>query len=362
MKPMPKPGLMEIDMYKPGASAPEGTENPAKLSSNENPLGCSPKARAAFAASASFLHLYPDGSAGALKQALADFHHLPVEGLICGAGSDELIQLLVRAYAGPGDDIVISAYGFLAYRLAALQAGAHPIMVGEKDYTADIDALLAAVTDTTRLLFLANPNNPTGTLLPFSEIRRLRQGLRDDIILVLDAAYAEYVEQEAYDPGQQLVKETSNTVMLRTFSKVYGLAALRLGWAFCPPDIASVLERVRTPFNTNAPAQAAGLAALDDQDFVRLSVEHNTTQRVWLQAELKKLSLDMPLSFGNFLLVHFPDTPGKQAEQAHKFLAQKGLMVRPVGAYGLSHALRISIGREEENQRLVHCLDTFLSS
>jgi len=275
-------------------------------------------------------------------------------------GSDELIALLCKAYSGPGSEVLYSEHGFLMYPISARAAGAVPVTAPETNKTANVDALLAAVTERTRIVFLANPNNPTGTYLPASEVKRLRDGLRADILLVLDAAYAEYVTAEDYSAGIELVDAGENTVMTRTFSKIYGLGAVRLGWCYAPDNVVDVLNRVRGPFNVSAPAMQAGIAAMQDVAFETMSRDHNTEWRAWTAAELSKLGLDVTPSIGNFLLVCFGSDPVRGAEAADAFLKSKGIVVRRMAGYGLPDCLRISIGLADEMRALVDALAQFL--
>ncbi len=358
--PRPRPGILEIEPYVGGKAEVEGGRPAVKLSANENPLGPSPRARAAYAEAAAALHRYPDGGAEALRRALGRRFNLDPARVVCGAGSDELITLLVRAYAGPGDEVLMSAHGFLMYRLAALAAGCHVVTAPERDLRADVDALLARVSSRTRILFLANPNNPTGSYLTGEELARLRRELPEDVLLVIDAAYAEYVEAPDYASGFELARDHDNVVMTRTFSKLFGLAALRLGWMYAHPGIVEVMHRIRGPFNVSTPAQAAGIAALEDLDHQARSRRHNTHWRAWLARELTALGLTVHPSVANFLLVSFPQEPGRDAAAAEAFLEGEGLIPRRMDAYGLPQALRFSIGLEEDNRRLVAALARFL--
>ena len=330
-----------------------------KLSSNENPLGCSPKARAAFARSASMLHVYPDVHTTELCQALAETYHLQKDKILCSAGSDELISLVSAAFSGPGSDVIVSQYGFLSHRLSAQKTGAHIVTVPEKAYRVDLQAMLKAVTKRTRLIYLANPNNPTGSFLSMDEIKMFHKQLDPEILLVLDSAYAEYMN--AYDGGAELVEKAKNVIMLRTFSKVYGLAALRIGWGYMPQEILDVLNRIRLPFNVNLPAQSAAISALEDQVFVARSVEYNREGRDWLMKRLLHSGYELVPGYGNFLLVHFPQENGKTALDAYQYLAENGFITRPVQVYGLLHSLRISIGQKEHNATLADLLDRFLN-
>lgn len=352
----PRPGLMDIKPYTPGAAAPDGA---VKLSSNENALGCSPKAAEAFKSSAEHLHVYPDGGASALRDAIAKAEGIEAERIVCGAGSDELLQLIGRAYLDPGDTVVQTQYGFLVYRLVAMQSGAHIVSAPESNYTADIDSLLKTAKEGAKIVFIANPNNPTGTWVPDSEIRRLREGLPEDTLLVVDGAYAEFVKEPGYGNPLKLVDDYENTVVTRTFSKIHGLAGLRLGWMYGPKDIVDVIHRVRGPFNVNLPAIEAGLAAIQDAAFVEDSVNHNERWVGQMTQSIRALGYEVTPSVCNFVLVHFPETLGKDAMAANAFLAERGLIVRPVQPYGLPNALRISIGKDDDNRRVIEALEAF---
>ncbi|MFT6558079.1 histidinol-phosphate transaminase [Sneathiella sp.] len=357
--PTPKSGILDITPYVGGKSAGTGTGKVVKLSSNETPFGASPKAKDVLKDLADSLHLYPDGGSSALLAAIGEIHGLDPQSLICGNGSDELLSLLTNAYAGPGDEVLFCEHGFLVYELAALANGATPVKAPEKNLTTDVDALLAAVTDKTKIVFLANPNNPTGTYIPFSEVERLQAGLRSDILLVLDAAYAEYVTKSDYEAGISLVERSENVVMTRTFSKIYGLSALRVGWAFGPQAVIDVLHRIRGPFNVNAIAQAAAVEAVRDQEFVQKAREHNDKWLPILTQSLRGLGLDVTDSVGNFVLMNFKDT-GKSAADAEAFLSARGLVLRSVASYGLPDSLRMSIGLDEDNRAVIEALREFL--
>lgn len=361
--PKPKEGIMSIEPYVAGKSrAAKAVSKLIKLSSNENNLGASPKAIVAVAEHAKNIHRYPDSSAAELRKAIADVYDLNVENIICGAGSDELIGLLVHGYAGQGDEVLYSQYGFLMYKIYTQAAGATPVVAKEKNLTADVDALLAKVTSRTRLVFLANPNNPTGSYLPASELKRLRDGLPENVILVIDAAYAEYAGKHDYSDGRELVNDnTSNTVMLRTFSKIYGLSSLRLGWGYFPKEIADVINRIRGPFNVSAVAQVAGIAAVRDTDYTAYVKAHNQAWLEWLMAEISALGFTVHPSIANFILVEFTDKK-KTAKAANDFLMERGIIPREVAGYGLSDCLRITIGTEEENKALIVSLKEFKSA
>ncbi len=355
--------VLDLAPYVGGESALPGITSPIRLAANENALGPSPDAVAALHAASGTAHRYPDGACSALRAALADVHGLDAARIVCGAGSDELITLLCRAYAGPGDEILYNRHGFLMYPIAARGVGAGVVTAPERNLTADVDALLAAVTPRTRIVFLANPNNPTGTVLPAAEIRRLRDGLADSILLVLDAAYAEFVDRDDYEPGFDLVDARQDTVVIRTFSKVYGLGAIRLGWAYGPLPVIDVLNRLRNPFNVGAPAQAAGIAALGDQDFIATSVAHVARWRSSFSERLRGWGLDVPDSAGNFVLARFPGPAGsnRDARAADVHLRSRGILVRRMEGYGLPDALRITIGTDADMAALEHALTAFFA-
>jgi len=360
-RPAPRASVMQIEAYVPGKSAASGVAKVHKLSSNETPLGPSPRAIEAIKGSLESLALYPDGSATKLREAIAAKYGLDPDRIICGAGSDELLSLITHAYVGPGDEAIYTAHGFLVYRIAILAAGGTPVVAEEKDYRADVDAILAKVTPRTKMVFLANPNNPTGTYLPFDEVKRLHAGLPPHVLLVLDAAYAEYVRRNDYASGLELVATAENVVMTRTFSKIYGLANLRLGWMVGPAPVIDALNRIRGPFNVNGLAIAAGVAAVQDEAHLAQAVAHNERWLAWLSREIEALGLKVTPSVGNFLLVHFPAEAGRTARDADAFLSSRGLILRRVDAYGLPHALRLTVGDEEANQSVVSALREFLA-
>jgi histidinol-phosphate aminotransferase len=354
---MPRPSILSVEPYVGGESKVPGVNRIVKLSSNEGPFGPPPAAVAAIAEAAKEANRYPDGSATALREAIGKHHGLDPERLVVGNGSDELLALLILAYGGEGTELVMSAHGFLMYEITGRWAGCNIIKVPEKNLQADIDGIIAACGPRTRLVILANPNNPTGALLPQSEVNRLRAGLREDILLILDSAYAEYVEDKDYDPGQALVDAGTNTVMTRTFSKVWGLGGMRLGWLYAPPAIVDVLNRVRSPFNVSLTAQAAGIAALSEPNWVQKSVAHNTEWVRKMTEGLTKLGLKVHPSHTNFLLVDFGSAEASKAADAH--LRSRGLIVRGVVAYGLPTCLRITIGTAEECQMVLDALAEF---
>ena len=359
--PQPRPGVLDIEAYVPGKSSAPGVAKVFKLSSNETPLGPSPRAVAAYQAVGAHLEDYPDGSASELREAIARVFGLDPDRIVCGAGSDDLLNLLARAYLADADEAIHTTHGFLVYPIATLGTGAKPVVAPETNYTASVDAILAAVTKKTKIVFLANPNNPTGTYISFDEVKRLQRSLPPHVLLVLDAAYAEYVRRNDYESGIELVATSDNVVMTRTFSKIHGLAALRLGWMFGPAPVIAAINRVRGPFNVNAPAIAAGIAAIEDHDHQGRAREHNTRWLGWLAQELEALGLKVTPSVANFLLIHFPQTKGRSAKEANDFLTARGLILRQVGAYKLPNALRMSVGTEEANRLVVAALKEFLA-
>jgi histidinol-phosphate aminotransferase len=356
-RPQPNAGILNIEAYVPGKSSAKGTKL-HKLSSNESPIGASPKAVEAFKAASDKLALYPDGSATALREAIAARFGLKSSHIVCGSGSDEVLQLLAHAYLSEGDEAIYSQYGFMVYPIVIASNGAKAIVAPEKNHVADVDAILKLVTPKTKMVFLANPNNPTGTYLPFAEVKRLHAGLPQHVLLVLDAAYAEFVRNNDYESGIALVSASENVVMTRTFSKIHGLAALRLGWCYAPAHIADVLNRIRGPFNVSSGAIAAGVAAINDHAFVDQAIEHNTKWLSWLTTEIEKLGLKVTPSVGNFVLVHFDGK--KTAPEADAFLQDHGIIVRRMDGYKMPTALRISIGTEEATRDLVAALKAFL--
>jgi histidinol-phosphate aminotransferase len=359
-RPQPRPGVLDIEPYVPGKSTAPGIERVIKLSSNETPLGPSPKAKAAYLAVAKYLEDYPDGAATMLREAIGRVFGLDPDRIVCGAGSDDLLNLIADAYLRDGDEAIHTTHGFLVYPIATLGSGAKPVVAAEKDHTADVDAILAAVSERTKVVFLANPNNPTGTYVPFDEVKRLHKGLPPHVLLVLDAAYAEYVRKNDYEAGIELVATSENVVMCRTFSKIYGLAALRLGWMYAPAHVVDAINRIRGPFNVNAPAMMAGIAAIEDTAHVEAARAHNDRWLAWLIEEIRKLGLEVTPSVTNFVLIHFPATKGRTAAEADAFLTKRGLILRRVTAYALPSALRMTVGSEEANRLVVAALAEFM--
>jgi histidinol-phosphate aminotransferase len=362
-RPQPKPGILDIAAYVPGKSAaPAGVAKVHKLSSNENPLGASPAAIEAVRKVAEKLEFYPDGAATKLREAIGAAHGLNPANIVCSNGSDEVIGLLAMTYLSPGDEGVFTEHGFLVYKIYIQAAGGVPVVAKETDETADVDAILAAVTGRTKIVFLANPNNPTGTYIPFDEVKRLHAALPKHVLLVLDAAYAEYVRRNDYESGIELVSAFDNVVMTRTFSKIHGLGGARIGWAYCPAHIADALNRVRGPFNVNAAAIEAGVAAIRDRAHVERTVAHNERWLPWLAEELTRLGLRVTPSVGNFVLIHFPGDGRHSAAAADDYLTARGYILRRVTGYGFPNALRMTVGTEEANRGVVAALAEFLKS
>jgi histidinol-phosphate aminotransferase len=360
--PTPKPGILDIAPYEPGESKVPSGMRPIKLSSNESPLGPSSNAVAAFKACADTLERYPDGAATELRRAIAKTYGLSPDRIVCGLGSDELLRLIAQAYLGLGDEGIFTEHAFLMFPIVIRSAGATPVSASERVFTANVDEILKKVTQRTKVVFLANPNNPTGTYLPSREVRRLRDNLSSEIVLLLDGAYSEYVKKSDYDAGIELVSTSANTVMTRTFSKAYGLASLRLGWAYCPLEMADVLNRIRTPFNISGPAMAAGVAALQDTSHVDAAVVHNERWLPWLTDEITKLKLQVTPSVANFILIHFPPNNRKSgAVAADEFLKSRGIILRRLTRNGLPDALRMSVGTEADNRAVVAALSDFLA-
>ena len=361
VRPRPKPGILDIAPYVGGKAKVAGFAHPLKLSSNENILGCSPLARDAYVGAADRLHLYPDGPSEGLRAAVSARFGLESERLIFGCGSDELFTLLCQVYCEPGDNIVQGQYGFLAYRIAGRAAQAEVRFAPEPRYRIDVDEVLAQVDARTRVVFIANPANPTGSWKTQPEIERLHRALPGNVILCLDGAYAEFVDDPDWCDGLQLARGAANVVATRTFSKAYGLAGLRVGWAYAPAEIVAAMDRIRAPFNVNLPAQAAALAALGDDDFLRRSRELVHAERPKLARGLEALGLTVEPSQANFVLARFPAEPGRTAAEAEAALAAQGVLVRGLAGYGIPTGLRITVGLPEHNHRVVEALDAFLA-
>lgn len=361
--PTPKPWVQAIAPYVPGRSTTDEGRKVAKLSSNENPLGTSPHAVAAFDAAAQTLARYPDAGAAALREAIAALYDLDPARVIYGTGSDEILHLAAGAFAGVGDEVLYVRYGFAVYEIAARRVGAEPVVAPDRDHATDVDAILAAVTDRTRVIFVANPNNPTGTLAPRAEIARLHAGLPKSVLLVIDQAYAEYLTPEQDDAGLALAMTEPNVLVTRTFSKIYGLAAERIGWGYGPAQVIDALHRIRAPFNVTTAGQAAAIAALADQDFVAASRDHNARMRAWFAAEIAALGnagVRAVPSHANFVLVLFEGALTAQA--AYLGLMDAGYIVRWLPGQGLPNALRISIGTEAETRGVMAALRSLVEA
>ena len=358
--PQPRAGILEIAPYVGGQSKIAGANRVIKLSSNEGAFGVPPGARAAVAALAAEAHRYPDGGCAALRDAIGARFGLDPARIVCGAGSDDLIYQLCLAYGGAGTELVMSQHGFSIYEIAGRYAGCRVIKAPERSLRADVDAMLAAVSGATRLVFLANPNNPTGSMVARDEVFRLRAGLPDDVLLVLDAAYAEYVERADYEAGAALVDAGRNTVMTRTFSKIFGLGGLRVGWCYAPGNVVEVLNRVRSPFNVSLPAQAAAIAALAEPGWLEMSRAHNTAQRARLANALTGAGIAVWPSEGNFVLADF-GSPGRAAA-ADGYLRSRAVITRNVAGYGLPQCLRITVGTADDVAIVAAVLEDFTRS
>jgi histidinol-phosphate aminotransferase len=354
--PQPRPGILNIDPYVPGRSRAQGTGPLYKLSSNETPLGPSKKAIAAFQKTGG-LELYPDGSALILRQAIADHYSLDKERIVCGNGSDDLLHLLAAAYVGAGDEGIFTEHGFLVYKIAILAAGGKPIIAPEKNLTTDVDAILARVTAATKIVYIANPNNPTGTYISKADIIRLHNNLAPHILLVIDGAYAEYVQAHDYTDGIELAKKYNNVVVTHTFSKIHGLASLRIGWLFGSHVLCDTINRIRGPFNLNGPALAAGAAAVTDQDHINASIAHNHHWLNWLTEQVIHIGYKVTPSVANFILIHFSNN--EEAKMADEYLYRHNVIVRGLTSYGLPHCLRVTIGSEDANKRFIEVLSAF---
>ncbi|MDT8856794.1 histidinol-phosphate transaminase [Paracoccaceae bacterium Fryx2] len=351
----PQPGILDIALYEGGKANVAGVSNAVKLSSNENPFGPSDRAKEAFQRTVHQLHRYPNTDHAQLRQAIADVHGLDAARIICGVGSDEIITFLCQAYAGPGDEVLFTEHGFLMYRISAMAVGATPVEVSERERTTDVDALLAACSHRTKLVFIANPNNPTGTMISAADVARLAEGLPKQALLVLDGAYAEYVP--GHDGGAALVDGRSNVVMTRTFSKIYGLGGLRIGWGYGPKGVIDVLNRIRGPFNLSSTQLETAEAAVRDQDYVNRCRADNARMRVWLAEALAELGVPSDTSMANFVLARFADAA--EAEACDAYLQSQGLIVRRVAGYNLPHCLRITVGDEASCRRVAHAVAQF---
>ena len=355
----PRPGVFAVDPYVPGRSKLAGAGPVIKLSSNETPLGPSPHAIEAYRDAAYRLDRYPEGSYASLREALGAFYGLNPAHIVCGNGSDELFHILAQAYLGPGDEAIYTEHGFLVYRIAILAAGAEPVVAPERNLTADVDAILERVTPRTRAVFIANPNNPTGTYLNYQEVNRLRGALPENVLLVLDGAYAEYVSANDYEAGIELVATTPNTIMTRTFSKIYGLAAARVGWGYAPGPIADAMNRIRSPFNLAQPSVEAAAAALEDRQHIAQAKAHNELWRGRVTRSLREIGFDVPDSAANFVLIPFGKEPHRTAQDADAHLNERRIILRQLGSYKLPHALRMTVGLEHENRAVLDALREF---
>jgi histidinol-phosphate aminotransferase len=362
-RPLAKPGIDQIVAYVPGKSQVQGVEHPIKLSSNENIFGSSPLARAAFVEASTKLNIYPDGRAAALREAIAKRYRLEPERLVFGCGTDEILGRMVQqVYLEPGDNIIHGDYGFGAYAIGARACQAEVRLAPEPNLVLDVDEVLKLVDERTRLVFVTQPANPAGTWIVAEELQRLHESLPASVMLVIDAAYAEFCSDPRFSDGLDLARGANNIIVTHTFSKLHGLAALRIGWGYVPIEAAEAIERIRLPFNTSIAGQAAAIAALGDDEFQAHSLAQIERWRPWLTQQLGGLGLEVAPSGANFILVRFPHTPGRTAAEAHDFLAERGYIVRAVANYGLPDCLRITIGLEQHNRHVVDLLVDFLKS
>ena len=357
-KPEPVPGIANLAPYQQGASAIPDKANPIKLSANENAHGPSPDAIEAYRRAAEQINRYPDGSQAELRRAIGEVHGLDADRIVCGNGSDELLLLFARAYVRPGDEVILSENSFEMVRIHSVAQGGVPVVAPEKNYRIDVQALTARAGERARLCVIANPNNPTGTYITGDELRTLRSGLPESCLLIIDGAYAEYADRHDYDPGTSLVDTHNNVVMTRTFSKIYGLAALRIGWAYCPANVIETVQRIRTPFNTNGPALAAAAAAVHDQEHIQNIRRHNSAWLKRIDRALSEIGLTVVPSAANFYLLHFPTDSDKNGHAAAAFLMRRGIIPRPTAAG--DKFLRITVGRNHENEAVLSALIEYM--
>lgn len=353
-----KDNVREIIPYKPGRPIEEIAREMGlrgeilKLASNENPLGTSPLALKAMKKAMKDSHLYPDDNCFYLRNALAQKYNVKPEEIIIGNGSVEILLLLTLAYLSPGESAVISKSSFLWFKIAVNIAGGQTIEVPMKDYTHDLEAMLNAIKDNTKLIFIANPNNPTGTIVTKEEMDRFMERVPSNILVLIDEAYYEYIKDPAYPDSFKHLREGKNVLILRTFSKIYGLAGIRLGYGFTKEEIVNNLMKVRIPFNANRLSQIAGIAALEDEKHVRRSYEVNEEGKIFLYDSYRKLGLFYLPTFGNFIFVDF----GRDSQTVFNSMLQQGIITRTIKEYGFPTALRITIGTEKQNRKLIEAI------
>jgi histidinol-phosphate aminotransferase len=357
--PLPLARMQTFAPYRQGKSEIPGRDDVIKLSSNENCFGPSEAAKKAYHGAAAHLCRYPDGTQSALRHAIAKVHDIDPDRIICGNGSEEVIGLLIRCYVGKDDELLMPENHFLMCSIYGKGQGAKIVLAPEKDFTVDVDALLERISAKTRLIALANPNNPTGTYLPSSEIQRLIDNVPNHVLILLDGAYAEYVDKTDYDDGLGRAEPSANIVVTHSFSKVYGLAGMRIGWGYGPAPVIEVLNRMRTPFNTNSPALAAAAAAMGDQAYVKHVREHTARWQEHLREEFTRLGLFVVPSVTNFYLLDFSSVPGKTANAAAAFLEENGIIPRPGNE---DRFLRITVGTDAENQAVLEAMARYLTS
>ncbi|MEZ5498752.1 MAG: histidinol-phosphate transaminase [Steroidobacteraceae bacterium] len=360
--PQPRQALASIAPYRQGKSALAGHSTVIKLSSNESCFGPSPAAVDAYQRAAAQLHHYPDGQQTRLRHAIAAAHGINADQIVCGNGSEELIGLAIRAFVDAGDELLLTENHFVMCPIYGQVQAAKVVFAPERDDRVDVDAILTRVTSRTRAVIVANPNNPTGTCIGRTAIAQLIRALPRRVLLMLDGAYAEYVLREDFDAGEELVAQHDNLVMLRTFSKIHGLAGLRIGWMYGPPPIVEAVNRIRTPFNANAAAMAAASAAIADREHVRRSAQHNERALSSLRGSLSALGLGVTDSVANFYLLSFAALPGKSASGAARWLERRGIIPRPVANRGVDERLRITVGLDHENDAVLAALRDYIAS
>ncbi len=352
--------ISKIPTYVPGGSKSDSKKT-IKLSSNENALGTSPKVKQAFAKSKHELHRYPDATCVELREELGKYYNLPMEQIICSNGSDELIRMIAKVFASSGDEVLSSQYGFLAYEIAALAAGAKSVIAKEKNFTTNIDNLLTKVTKNTKIIFLANPNNPTGTSIPFYEIKRLHKNISKDTILVLDSAYSEFIDDKDYKDGLEFAKKHKNIVILKTFSKIFGLGGVRVGWGFGSKEVIDFLYKIRDVFPVSLPAQRAAIAALNDKSFTQKSKQHTIKWVKKLNEFFDYLGFDTTASKGNFVTITTTKKTKFTIDDFFEYLKTNGIVARPLKGYKMNNSLRISIGTNSEMKKLIAVAKKFCS-
>ncbi len=357
----PKRGIDTINLYTGGVSKISGLENIIKLSSNESPFGPSAKVAEAYKKSSNKLSRYPELTAESLQTIIAKKHNLNPDQIICGTGSDEILIFTVLTFCSPGDEVIHAEHGFEMYPIMTKYAGAESILASEIDYKINIESVVNKITDSTKIIFIANPNNPTSTYLNRKELRSLLNLVPKRIVVVIDAAYAEFVDAQDYDKSFDLANEFENVLITRTFSKAYSLAGLRLGWGYGSKNLIDLLKKIRPPFNLPPGAIAAGIAALDDDQHLQKVVDHNSSVKSWFIKELNQLGFKAFETQTNFVFVIIPEKGKQNAGNVNNFLLSRGIAVRYLLSYGLKNAIRITLGTKTELNQTLNALKEFLS-